>query len=316
MKYEILGLLKERNDFVSGQEIGQIFNVSRTAIWKNISKLKDEGYNIISVSNKGYRLESSEDILNEGEIAYRPLCYISEVDSTNNKAKELANTGCEDGLLVVCENQTAGKGRLGRVWKSQKSAGVYMSMVLKPQIMPFEAAQITLMSGIACAKAISKITELDCKIKWPNDIIVNNRKMVGILTEMSAEMEFVKYVVVGIGINVNNEYFDDEIKDKATSAYIETGRKFKRSVFVDEVAKELLSLYEIYCKSGFSALKEKYNSICINVGQYVKTVGREEIEGKALGVNDRGEILIETEEGIKNIFSGEVSLRLSNDKYI
>lgn len=316
MKYKILNLLKERKDFVSGREIGEQFNVSRTAVWKNIAKLKEEGYNIISVSNRGYKLENNVDILNENEIKYRPLLFLDETTSTNEIAKNYANDGCEDGFLVVTDNQTAGRGRLGRVWQCEKSAALCMSVVLKPDIMPYEAPQITLVAGIACAKAINKITGLDGRIKWPNDIIINGRKVTGILTEMSAEIERVKYVVVGIGVNINNEHFDDEIKDKATSVFIETGIRHKRSVFADEITNELISLYKIYCEKGLSALVDEYNSLCINVGRYVKTVGREEIEGKALGINEKGEILIETEHGIKAVLSGEVSLRLQDNRYI
>lgn len=316
MKYEILNLLKERKGYVSGQELAQMFNVSRTAIWKNISKLKNEGYSIASVNNKGYMLEYSDDILNENEIKYRPLLFIDEVSSTNDTAKDCANDGCEEGLLVVTDNQAAGRGRLGRVWQCEKSAALCMSIVLRPDIMPFEAPQITLAAGIACAKAINKITGLNSGIKWPNDIMVNGKKVVGILTEMSAEIEKVKYVVVGIGVNVNNKDFSDDIKYKATSLLIETGVKQKRSVFADEIAKELISLYNIYCREGFSALAEEYNSLCINVGRYVKTVGREEIEGKALGINKNGEILIETKGGIIPVLSGEVSLRSKDGSYI
>ncbi len=316
MKYEILNLLKERNDFVSGQEIGEKFNVSRTAVWKNISKLKNEGYNIISVNNRGYKLKNDVDILNENEIKYRPLLFLDETASTNDIAKNYANNDCEDGFLVVADNQSAGKGRLGRVWQCEKSVALCMSVVLKPDIMPYEAPQITLIAGIACAKAINRITGLDSKIKWPNDIIINGKKVTGILTEMSAEIERVKYVVVGIGVNINNESFSDEIKNKATSVFIETGVKHKRSVFADEIIRELFSVYKIYCEKGLSALVDEYNSLCINIGKYVKTSGREEIEGKALGINDKGEILIETDSGIKSVFSGEVSLRLNDNTYI
>lgn len=316
MKYKILELLKNKADFVSGQEIADSLNMSRTAVWKYISKLKAEGYMITSVNNKGYFLEDMKDILNEGEINYRPLKFVPEVDSTNNLAKNLANDGCNDGMLVVCDYQTKGKGRLGRSWISEKSAGLYMSVVLRPKIMPFEAPQLTLVAGIACAKVLKNITGLDCNIKWPNDIIVNGKKIVGILTEMSAEMESVRYVVVGIGININNEKFDDEIKDKASSLYLLTGRKFRRSEMADSVMSELTKLYKIYCEKGFESLYEEYNSLCINIGMEVKTLGKREITGTALGINNKGELVIKTEAGTENILSGEVSLRLKDNRYI
>ncbi|MGN1317806.1 MAG: biotin--[acetyl-CoA-carboxylase] ligase [Lachnospirales bacterium] len=316
MRYKILNLLKEKSDFISGQEIADSLNLSRTAVWKHISKLKEEGYNIKSVSNKGYFLESQKDILNESEIKYRPLEFVSEVDSTNNLAKTLANNNCKDGMLVVCDYQSMGKGRLGRSWLCGKGDSLCMSMVLRPDIMPNLAPQITLVAGIACCKSIRKITGLDCKIKWPNDIIVNCKKLVGILTEMSAEMERVKYVVVGIGVNVNNKNFDDEIKNKATSVFLETNKNYNRYEFANEIATTLISLYKIYCIYGFKPLCEEYNNLCINIGKKVKTLGKIQIEGISEGVNEKGELIIKTENGYENILSGEVSLRLSDNSYI
>lgn len=316
MKYKILDLLKKENDFVSGQDIARLFNVSRTAVWKNIDKLKKDGYNIISVSNRGYKLENNNDILNESEIKYKPLLYLEECGSTNDVAKEYAAKGCEDGFLVVANNQTRGKGRLGRIWQCEKSVAAYFSIVFRPDIIPQESPQITLVAGIACAKVINKITGFKCGIKWPNDIILNGKKIVGILTEMSAEIEKVNYVVVGIGVNINNEIFDEEIKHKATSLYLESGKKYKRNIFIDEIVTEFKRLYDIYRKYGFSALIDEYNSLCVNVGKMVKTTGKNQIEGKAVGVNERGELLIETDNGIKTVFSGEVSLRSVDHSYI
>lgn len=316
MKYKILELLKNKADYVSGQEIADSFGISRTAVWKYISKLKAEGYTISSVSSKGYLLENMSDILNEGEIKYRPLKFVSETESTNNLAKSMANDGCSDGMLVLCDNQTKGKGRLGRTWISQKSVNLSMSIVLRPDIMPFETPKLTLVAGIACARAINSITGVDCGIKWPNDIIINGKKIVGILTEMSAEMEYVRYVVIGIGVNVNNDEFDDEIKDKASSLYMITGKKFRRSDIADKIISELVKLYDVFCKEGFTSLCDEYNSLCINIGKQVKTLGRQEITGTALGVNENGELVIESKEGKKNILSGEVSVRLANDEYI
>lgn len=317
MKYEILDLLKNKDDYISGQDIAKSLNVSRTAVWKNINKLRSEGYNIVSVTNRGYRLIKDQyDILNENEISYKPLYYIEEAGSTNNIAKDIASKSDSNRLLVVCNKQTSGKGRLGRSWDSQGEAALCMSLVLTPDIMPQEAPQLTLVAGIACCKAIYKISGLKAGIKWPNDVIINGKKAVGILTEMSAEMERVRFVVIGVGINVNTTAFPDEIKDKATSIYIETGKHQKRSLYADGFMEEFNKLYSIYSEYGFKALKDKYNSLCINVGQYVKTLGTNPVEGKAIGVDDRGQLIIETSKGVETVLSGEVSLRLKNNKYI
>lgn len=316
MKKEILNLLKNTDNFISGQELADKFNVSRTSIWKNISKLKDEGYNIISVSNRGYKLDTENgDVMNENEISYRPLQFINEVESTNDWAKTFAHD-CQDGLLCTCSYQTKGKGRLGRSWVVKQDDALCMSIVIKPQIMPFDAPQLTLLAGIACVRAIKKLTGIDALIKWPNDVIINGKKVVGILTEMSAEMDWVNYIIVGIGVNINNIDFDEDIKDKATSLFLETGVKHKRSKYADTITNEFMKLYKEYCIYGFSKFKNEYNSVCANVNKRVKTVGKSEVIGKALGVNDKGEIMIQTVAGIVNIMSGEVSLRLENNKYI
>ncbi len=316
MRYKILSILREKNGFVSGEELGSLLGISRAAVWKNIMRLREEGYDIASVSKKGYKLNDSADILNKNEINYENAMFLREVDSTNNECKRQAEKGCADGLLIVSDYQTKGKGRLGRDWSSAPSQGLYMSIVLKPPISPMEAPQLTLIAGIATAKAIKKITGLDANIKWPNDIIVNGKKICGILTEMSAEIERVKYVVTGIGVNVNDEAFENGLKDKATSVYIETGRKYKRNIFIDEILGELMKYYKLYCEKGFSALKDEYNKYCLNIGKIVRTTGSVPVKGKALGVNDKGELLIETDTNIVPVLSGEVSVRLKNNRYI
>ena len=316
MKKEILNLLKNTDNFISGQELADKFNVSRTSIWKNISKLKEEGYNIISVSNRGYKLDTeNEDVMNENEISYRPLQFINEVESTNDWAKTFAHD-CQDGLLCTCSYQTKGKGRLGRSWVVKQDDALCMSIVIKPQIMPFDAPQLTLLAGIAFVRTIKKLTGIDALIKWPNDVIINGKKVVGILTEMSAEMDWVNYIIVGIGVNINNIDFDENIKDKATSLFLETGVKQKRSKYADTITIEFMKLYKEYCIYGFSKFKSEYNSVCANVNKRVKTVGKSEVIGKALGINDKGEIMIQTDDGIVNVMSGAVSLRLENNKYI
>ncbi len=317
MKYKILKILSESSDYVSGEEIGSIFGISRAAVWKNISALKSKGYNIESVSNRGYRLIDNIDVLSKDDIKYDNVFYKEEIGSTNDEGKRQAANGCKDKLLVICDNQTAGKGRLGRSWVGEKNAGIYMSFVLMPDILPYKTPQLTLITGVAAMKAINNVTGLKTKIKWPNDIIINGKKLAGILAEMNAEMEKVNYIVVGIGINVNVKSFNDELKDKATSIYIETGKKFKRSDIINEFINQFIKYYNEFCQKGFSVFKNEYNENCANVGMSVKTLGgKEQITGIAKGVNSDGELVIENENGVFNILGGEVSLRLSDDRYI
>lgn len=317
MNYKILELLKKSNEYISGEEIGEKLGISRTAVWKNITKLKEMGYIIESVSNRGYRLDPFSDVLNEYEISYDNLLYMEETDSTNEECKRQAVKGCKSGLLCVCNAQSAGKGRLGRRWQAEKNAGVYMSMLFRPDIMPYETPQLTLVAGIAVKRVLNKISGVKAEIKWPNDVIINGRKITGILTEMSAEMEKVNYIVTGIGINVNNSDFPDEIRDKATSLYIETGRKFKRSDIIVSLAEEFTDCYNKFINEGFSAFIKEYNESCANVGREVKTVGgKEEITGIAKGVNSKGELVIQSGDKEETVLSGEVSLRLSDNRYI
>lgn len=317
MKNKILNILREKNEYISGEEIGSLLGISRAAVWKNIVKLKEKGYNIQSVSNRGYMLIDNVDILEDSDVNYDKLVHLAEVDSTNEECKRLANKDCPSGVLVVSDKQTAGKGRLGRSWSAGEMTGLYMSMVLRPDIMPVETPQITLVTGIAVRRIIENITGIKAEIKWPNDIIINGRKLVGILTEMSAEMEKVNYIVVGIGINVNRESFEEELAHKATSLYIETGEKYKRSQIINEFLKEFIPCYNLFCNEGFKPFVKEYNDNCANINKAVKTVGgKNEIEGIAKGVNEKGELIIISNGEAVTVFSGEVSLRTQNNGYV
>lgn len=318
MKYKILALLKEKGDYVSGEDLAKVFGVSRAAIWKNISKLKDEGYNIASVSNKGYLLEGYGDILNEFEIGHKCV-YKQEVTSTNDVAKELARKGCEDWLVVLADKQVGGKGRLGRVWEAEKGQNIALSVVLRPNISPVEAPQLTLITGIAVARAIKKVCGCEPKIKWPNDIILNGKKIVGILTEISAEIEHINYVVVGIGVNVNQEKYDGELSKKATSLFIENNKKYRRSDIIRVIIDELSEIYNRFLnENGFACCREEYLALCVNVGKEAKAIYRnKEICGRVIDINKNGELILKTEAGEEVIiYAGEVSLRTSDNQYI
>lgn len=327
MRYNILKLLRERKSFVSGEEIGEIFDVSRSAVWKSISKLKSEGYIIESVTNKGYLLNDTVDILNSFEATYNintefigsECFYYNEIDSTNDEAKKYAEKGCSEGAVFISELQKNGKGRLGRNWKAKKGENLLFSIVLKPQITPMEATQITLVAGISVCSALRKMTGLDAKIKWPNDIVLNGKKIVGILTEMSAAIENVKYVVVGIGINVNSENFSEEIQNKATSLYLEGKKKIKRAELLKCTLSEFEKNYKIYLENGFfEPFSEIYKQLCANIGKRIKIIYKDKIIfGMAYGISENGELLFEDDNGNKKkALSGEVSVRNENGEYV
>ncbi len=224
MREEILKCLRESEEYLSGQQLCERFQVSRTAIWKVIGQLKEEGYEIEAVKNRGYRLKSVPDLVNQEAVssllktewAGNTDFFQEEQASTNQTAKMMAEAGAKHGTLVIAERQTMGKGRRGRIWHSPAGSGIWMSMVLRPNIAPSNASMLTLVAAMAVYDVLSTRIE-SCRIKWPNDLVLDGRKVCGILTEMSAEFDAVHYVVIGIGINVNTESFPKDIASVATS---------------------------------------------------------------------------------------------------
>lgn len=319
MKSEILQVLKETDGYVSGQELCERFGVSRTAIWKAINMLKERGYEIESVTNKGYRIISEPDIMDADEIKSiwkaktlgEEIRYLDVIDSTNTMAKALAEEGYPSGTLVVADQQTAGKGRRGREWESPKDCGIFMTMMLKPDIVPNNASMLTLVAALAQAKALAEITGEDVRIKWPNDIVLNGKKIVGILTEMSAQFDYINHIVIGIGINVNNTSFPESIQDMATSLFLETGKHFKRSEIIARTWEYFEEYYELFLETeDLSALQKEYNAMLVNMHKGVKVLDpKEPFEGKAMGITKNGELIVDTWESRKLVSSGEVSVR-------
>ena len=326
MKSEILHLLRCAEDYVSGQQLCETFGVSRTAVWKVINQLKEEGYVIDSVQNKGYRIIEYPDIITASEIEslllddtgnMQGICqhikYFEKTDSTNNQAKLAAEQNALDKTLFVAECQTGGRGRRGRSWVSPAGSGIWMSLLLRPDIRPESASMLTLVLAVAMVEAINEeVQDADCLVKWPNDIVLNNKKISGTLTEMSAEMESIHYVVIGIGINVNTTDFDASIKDMATSIYLETGKKVKRSNIIAAFSRSFKKYYEQFLKTqDLTLLTDRYNELLINKGRTVKAIYADrELVGEALGINKEGELIIKAEDGSETaIRPGEVSVR-------
>ena len=288
-------------------------------MWKSINALKEKGYEIQSVTNRGYRLVSSPDYLNESslktllhnKIIGKNLIVLDSVNSTNDYLKKLGNEGCENGTVVAAREQTRGKGRLGRTWQSKKDDGIAFSVLLRPNVAPSEVSAITPLAGLAVCKAIREYTKLDCVIKWPNDIIVGRKKLVGILTEMSAEFDAVEYVITGIGINVDHTSFPEEIAFKATSLLLETGRHIDKNEFL---ACVLEHLENEFVKNNLeltpTALSE-YTDLCATVGRSVTFQrGTRRISGMAVGVSEHGELKVMMSDGtICLVNSGEVTVQ-------
>lgn len=322
-KSDILTLLRNSEDFVSGQQICAKLGVSRTAVWKVINQLKEEGYQIESVSRKGYRLTASPDILSSSEIASRlttkwagrKLYYFDETDSTNIDAKRCAEEGAPHGTTVIADMQTAGRGRRGRMWQSPPGSAIYMTIMLKPDFVPDKASMLTLVMALSVADAIAETTGLQAGIKWPNDVVVNAKKVCGILTEMNVESDYIQYVVIGVGINANNgslEEFPEEIRQTATSLKIESGAHISRAELIERVLFHFEKNYDVFVSTlDLSGLMEAYDKRLLNLDAEVRVLDpKGEYSGIARGINSLGELLVEKEDGsIVQVYAGEVSVR-------
>lgn len=320
MKDKVLAVLKNTDGYVSGQELCEELGVSRTAVWKAVNALKEAGYEIESVRNRGYMLKSCPDVLLSEEIKSvldtkwfaNKILYFDEIDSTNSEIKRQAEQGASEGTLAIAEYQSAGRGRRGRSWDSPAGSGIWMSFLIKPDIRPEHAPMITLLAAMACASAVRDVTGLEAMIKWPNDIVIGGRKITGILTEMSTEMETISYIVVGIGINANMTEFPEDIRKTATSLAIECKEPVSRSLIVASFGHYFEQYYEIFINDlNMSSLKDIYESMLVNKGAEVAIIGKSgTIRRRAVGINDEGELLVEDDEhNITAVRAGEVSVR-------
>ncbi len=320
MKEEILRLLRSAGGYISGQELCNRFGVSRTAVWKAINQLKEAGYEIEAQQNKGYRLMAAPDLMTEAEIkslmhtewVAKEVLYFDTIDSTNTKAQELAEKGYPSGTLVVADKQESGKGRRGRSWVSPSGTGIFMTLMIKPDINPNNASMLTLVAALAVAKAITSVTGEEALIKWPNDIVVNSKKVCGILTEMNAQFDYINHIVVGIGINVHNESFPEEISQMASSLMIEAGgKRFHRAQIIAETMSYFEQYYDTFLKTqDLSALVREYDELLVNRNKSVRVLDpKEPFDGKAMGITPKGELIVDTWESRKLVSSGEVSVR-------
>lgn len=325
MRGKILTFLRERKDYVSGQELCDFFGVSRTAVWKAIHKLQEEGYQIEAVTNRGYHLVEQEqaEFFGATEIESRlhtkwlgtPLYFYPETDSTNVRAKLAAEEGEQSGALFVADKQTAGRGRRGRSWESPAGGNMYFTLLLRPKIAPDRASMLTLVAAMALTKAIKDFLPKEEKpkvgIKWPNDVVLGDRKVSGILTEMSTEPEHIHYVVIGIGVNTGRQEWPEELADKATSLEETLGHKVNRSVLLARFLEEFEKAYETFLGTeDMTFLREEYNELSVNRENMVRVLDpKGEYEGLALGINNRGELLVETQGEVREVYAGEVSVR-------
>ncbi len=320
MKSKILNRLRGAEEFVSGQQLCEEFGVSRTAVWKAINQLKEEGYEIEAVHNKGYRLLGWPDIISEEEVKSRlhtdwagcEVKYFDTLDSTNICAKRMAEEGAPNGTLVIADKQTAGRGRRGRAWETPKGTAIAMTLLMRPNLRPEKASMLTLVMGMAVTKAVNELYDLNCQIKWPNDVVLEGKKICGILVEMSAEMNAIHYLVIGCGINANMTEFPEELKERGISLRMITGHEVDRAQIIQRSLEWLEKYYKKFEETNdMSGLMEEYNQMLVNIGSEVCVLDPcGEYRGKALGINNAGELLVEKEDGTtENVYAGEVSVR-------
>ncbi len=322
MKDEILKrLLASSGEAVSGQELADSLGVSRTAIWKHMQTLQEEGYTFETVKKKGYMLTGVPNSLSPTQIELflnterlgRKIHYFDVVDSTLTIAHKLAQEGAPDGTIVISEEQTAGRGRMARPWESANGTGIWMTIILRPDVSPQQASSFTLVVAVAVTMAIKTLyKQVEPAIKWPNDLLINGKKCTGILTEMQAEADLVQALLVGIGINANQleSDFSPDIADIATSLRIAAGEEINRAALVATILQYLEQFTALYVKEGFSSIKALWEQMSCTIGQRIEvTTLRERFEGIASGITDEGVLQLTQNDGtIRTIYSGDVKI--------
>ena len=322
MRKTIVDFLKNNKDkFLSGEEIANKLGISRAAVWKHIQQLRKNGYKILSRERNGYKLQVAPDLLLPSEIQHdlkteiigKRISYHITTDSTNRIAKALANGGAADGTIVIAEEQTGGKGRLGRAFFSPKYKSILMSIILKPKFLPHEAPKCTLMAAVAAANAMLRFN-LKPGIKWPNDILYENRKAIGILTEINAEMGKINYIIVGIGINVNinRDEFPEELRDIAASLSEMKGERISRIDFLKALLEEFDKLYIEANNNNFDKIFEQWREYNITLGKKIRVIpagGDEEFTAIAEDIDSEGALIVKTENGLEKVYAGDVSIR-------
>jgi BirA family biotin operon repressor/biotin-[acetyl-CoA-carboxylase] ligase len=314
MQDKILNLLKKKEGYISGEDISNHLNISRQALWKHIQELKDKGYGIEAVPHLGYHIESSPDRLFEFEVSRgldtrafgRKIFYFDTLTSTIDTAMDLGVKGALSGTLVLAEAQTKGKGRLGRDWFSPKYKGLYMSLILRPDMLPTQAPILTLLAAVSICDAIKNSTGVVTQIKWPNDILVGNKKLCGILTQVVAETDRIDFVVISSGINVNND--KKSLIANATSLKEQKKEEVSRVSLLQEILRELEANYLVLEKKGASSILERWRQHNTTLGRRVKVYCQHKhVEGEALNIDTDGGLIIRKDNGInEKVMAGDV----------
>lgn len=317
MDEKILSVFRKNPDrHVSGEDLSEELGISRTAVWKHIEDLRKIGYAIEAQPHLGYRLTAAPDRLLATELSWglktkiigKKILSFDVVDSTMDVAYNLAATTKGEGACIFSEAQKKGRGRVGRSWQSPKHKGIYLSVILRPDILPNETPKLTLLTAVAVAKAIRAKTGLEALIKWSNDVLIDYKKVCGILTEMNAESDNVKFLVVGAGININTKAA--ELPKIATSLREKLGAKVDRIDFAKAVLEELDRHYLKFKQQGFGPILDEWRNLSATLGRRVRVDFKERrIEGQAMDVDESGALLVRDDNGfVERVLSGDVML--------
>jgi BirA family biotin operon repressor/biotin-[acetyl-CoA-carboxylase] ligase len=317
----ILELFRQSpGQFVSGEEICRSLGVSRTAIWKQIGQLRELGYTVEAVRSRGYRLLSPPDRLLPGEVSRgldtrrigREVVYFEITDSTNAQARRLAEEGAPEGTVVIADQQTAGRGRLGRFWLSPPGVNLYLSIILRPSFPPRDATSMTFLSAVAVANAVVAVGPFTPQLKWPNDVLLDGRKVAGLLNEMNAETEQVHYLVLGVGVNLNMAAteFPSDLRTPATSLFAAGGVEVSRRDFTQTLLRQLDALYEQYLRQGFAPIRAAWEQHCNMVGRMVEVDSPpKRYVGCVSGIDESGALLVDLPGGVRErVLAGDVRL--------
>jgi BirA family transcriptional regulator, biotin operon repressor / biotin---[acetyl-CoA-carboxylase] ligase len=318
---KILLALRATPEGVSGADLAEQLNISRAAVWARIEELRRVGYEIEAGPHFGYRMLAEPDVLlgddllarlGKTKVIGRDIRVFEQTTSTNDVVEKLARDGVPEGVVVFAEAQTKGRGRLGRKWISPRRKGLWFSVLLRPKLRPPEATQLTIASATALRRAIQSGTGLRPEIKWPNDIVMGGKKVAGILTELSAELDRVRYVILGIGVDVNlgAGEFPPELRKLATSLRIESGRTVPRAELATAILRELDADYARIGGGGFARLADEWEAHCQTIGRNVTIqVGERRLRGRAESLDDDGALLLRTEHGrLERVIGGDVTM--------
>lgn len=314
---KLLKLLSTKGS-VSGEDIARQMNVSRTAVHKQITKLRGMGYEIVGKRKQGYALISRPDIIHPEEleaqfaaagIANLPIVYAASMASTQTRGRELADHDAAHGTVIVAEEQNGGYGRMKRVWHAPKG-GLWYSQILRPALQPQSVLRLTLLASLSICRTLQRLYQIDCRIKWPNDVLVGGKKLAGILTEMSAEVGRVHWVVIGIGINANNAV-PAELDGRAVALKDIVGQNVDRPALLTSLIADFMESYREFCVSGFSTFEKEYNDRSMLPGSAVDIATPEGVvTGIAGSIDADGYLMVRMADGeCRRVIAGDVSVR-------